>query len=116
MPRVYKLALKKGLHALEFDYQIKRADFGRWRSYAEFEWEGPGLKRRELRETDLYHSPAKLKQLAAKVQPLQPRTSPPEAAYEGRPLWYTKEDALKLSIERKYINVPENKGLKVRQH
>lgn len=74
VPRVYKLTLKEGMHSLEFDYQIKRADFGRWYVMAEFEWEGPAFERQPSCQAELYHSPESLSQLAGEVRPLQERT------------------------------------------
>ena len=72
---------------------------------SEFEWEGPGLERRALRASGPLHAPALADQLAAKMQPLQKRSRPPAIEYAGRPLWSTREEALKLSLERQYITV-----------
>lgn len=113
--RVYRVEMKKGLHALEFDDQVKPAHFGRWPALSEFEWEGPGFKRRALRESDLLHDPAMVARLKGTVQPLQPRRGPPPVEYAGRPIFATREEALEISIERNYIGVESNEGKDVPQ-
>ncbi len=114
--RVFKVALKRGLHELEFDYQIKRAEFNRWHTFAEFEWEGPGMARRPLCASKLYHDPAVLAERSKQAKPLQEIDVPRLIEYAGRPLWATREEALKTSRERRYINDEHSFQGKVRQH
>ncbi len=114
--RVFKVALEKGLHELEFDYQVKRANFDRWYSFAEFEWEGPGMSRRPLCASKLYHDPALLAERAGHTRPLQDIEVPRNIEYAGRQLWDSREEALKTSRERRYINDDESYKGKVRQN
>lgn len=110
--RIARVSLEAGLHALEFDYQFRPAEFNRWYNFCEFEWEGPGVERRALRPGDLLHDPDRVEALAGKVQPLQERHRPPAVEYAGRPLWATPEEALRISLERQYINANDKDGKK----
>jgi len=95
-----KVPLIKGLHPIEFCVQLKPSRVQGWSKEFELSWSGPGLKRRDMNESDYLYNPAKLASLQKQVQPLQQRNKRPAVDYSGQPLFVTPEEAARLYKER----------------
>lgn len=91
-----KVPLTKGLHPIEFCVQLKPSRVPGWSKEFELSWSGPGLKRRDMNESDYLYDPAKLATLEKQVKPLQKRNKRPAVEYAGQPLFVSHEEAARL--------------------
>ena len=64
MVRSRQVALKTGFHGIEIDHHIYTGSLHGWTPSFDFEWEGPGMRRRASRGGDDWHLESDLDALA----------------------------------------------------